>query len=258
MKELDDATLRMLTAKSGLPMQFVFKQIQLFEVLSKVLKASKNAGLKIVMKGGTALNNIYLTETQRFSEDADFDLYSKSEGLNKIVSIEGFETQGPWKRRNTLRYHSVYPFLGQKDCVRLEFTTNKLLKTAEPITTGTMISEITGTTLYDIPVYSFDDLVARKMNALRSRAEGKDVWDCYHAIPKTKKLKKAITAALESEKLEITAEESIQQTIEKLKNADAKNMMRITNPYIPTRLRPKDWRETVTDLIRQLELLLKK
>ncbi|HII53383.1 hypothetical protein COT30_00525 [Candidatus Micrarchaeota archaeon CG08_land_8_20_14_0_20_49_17] len=257
MAGIDELTLRALSARAGLPMQFVFKEIKLLEALSGILSANRDAGLRLVMKGGTALNKIYLRGVQRFSEDIDFDLFSETNNLKKIVAIDGFETQGPWRRRDTIRYHLAYNFAGQADTVRVEFSTGKLLKTVNPVANENVVSDITGNVLYGAPVYSLDDLVARKMNALRTRTEGKDVWDCHHAIPKTKKLKDAISHALLSEKLSLSAEEALGQTIAKLGKIDPKRIMKLTNPYIPASLRPDDWQSVVDELTRQIEMLLK-
>ena len=256
MAELDETTLRALAGTAGLPLQFVYKESKLFEVLSKIMTANKEAGYDIVLKGGTALNKVYFKGTQRFSEDIDFDMFTENAKLERIVDIDGFEMQGPWKIRNTLRFHLKYLFFGREDNVRVEFSTNKLLKTLNPIATESMTSEVTGTALFGIPCYSFDDLVARKMNALRTRAEGKDIWDCYHALPKTKDIKTAIKFALQSERLDMRVEDSLNETLLKLKKVDPKETMKLTNQYIPTSLRPNDWEEVIQTVYRQVEQLL--
>lgn len=258
MQEISENDLRMITIKSGIHMQFAFKEIKLFEVLSKILALNQKANLDIVMKGGTALNKIYLKDVQRFSEDIDFDIFSNSNLLKEIVSIEGFELEGPWRFRNTIRYYLNYSFFGQKDNIRVEFSTNKIRKMINDVELRDMFSAFTKNTLFRIPVYSLDDLLARKMNALRDRTEGKDIWDSYHAIPKSKNLKKAIKSALESEESTMTTEESVEKTLLNLKKADAKNLMKSTNMYIPVHLRPKDWNELIQGLIQQLESLLDK
>jgi predicted nucleotidyltransferase component of viral defense system len=193
---------------------------------------------------------------QRFSEDIDFDVFTKNAKLEQIVNIDGFEVEGPWKFRNTLRFHLTYPFLGRKDNVRVEFSLNKLPKTMNPIGDESMNSEVTGSTLYGVPCYSFDDLVARKMNALRDRTEGKDVWDCFHALPKTTDIKRAIKFALLSERLHIDVGDSLNKTLTNLKKIEPKELMKLTNPYIPTSLRPKDWGEIVESLQHQIQELL--
>ena len=258
MVEMNEAALRALSAKAGLPLQFTFKEVKLFEVLAKILQKNREEQLDIVMKGGTALNKIYLPGVQRFSEDIDFDLFSDKKNLGRITAIEGFETEGPWRMHNTLRYHLSYSFMGKKDNIRVEFVLNKGKETIMPVQSGSMISDITGTALYGVPVYGFEDLLARKMNALRERTEGKDIWDSWQAIPKAKKLKNAITLALASDHLNMSAQDSLEQTVAAVKNVDAKQVMKLTNPYIPTFLRPKNWEEVKNQLLARLQQLFEK
>lgn len=263
MIEINEITARTWAAKAGLPLQFVVKERYLFDVLSKVLDVNKGTDLKIIMKGGTALNKAYFKGIQRFSEDIDFDCFSKEKDKittikNMISTISEYTVEGPWKLKDTLRFHFNYLFAGRKDNIRVEFSLNKKLKTTKPLEKQNMISEVTDSSIYRVPVYAFDDLVARKMNALRVRAEGKDIWDCYHAIPKTKDLKKAITTALKSEDIKLTVEEALEETLKKLETVDAKQIMKLTDPYIPTSLRPKHWEGTVEDLIRMVKNMQEK
>lgn len=258
MVEMDESTLRSLAGKAGLPLQFVYKEVKLFEALSKILTANKETKYEIVLKGDTALNKVYFKGVQRFSEDIDFDVFTKDADLEKIVNIDGFVKEGPWRRRNTVRFHLKYKFLGRDDYLRVEFTRNKLLKTANPTVNESLSSEITGTSLYGVSCYSFDDLVARKMNALRTRTAGKDVWDCYVALPKTTDIKKAVKFALKSEALDLTVEEALNEISEKLKKADPRELQKLTNPYIPTSRRPKDWRDVINSLAHEIEAIKQK
>jgi predicted nucleotidyltransferase component of viral defense system len=253
---MDESLARSLAAKVGLSMQYVIKENKLFEALSKILNAKTE--LQLILKGGTALNKIYFSGIQRFSEDIDFDCFgdNRTERLQRIIeSVEGFKVEGPWKTKGTLRYHLGYSFLGRTDHIRVEFSLDKELKALNSVSYENMQSEVTGSVLYRVPVYSFDDLIARKMNALRTRSEGKDVWDCFHAIPKAKNLKEAIGFALESEGIKLSADDALDQTIAKLRSADPKQLMKLTNPYIPTSLRPKDWAGIVEDIIRYIKLV---
>ncbi len=257
MVEMNETTIRALAGRIGLPMQFVYKENKLFEALAKILTANQKNKYKIVLKGGTALNKIYFKDLQRFSEDIDFDIFTKDAKIEEIIQIEGFKLEGPWRFKDTIRYHLKYKFLNNEDSLRVEFAVNKLPHMVNQISNCEMSSNITGTILYGVPCYSFDDLVARKFNALRTRAKGKDIWDCYHAIDKTINLKKAIEQALKSEKIDMNVEEALQQSILKLKKVDVKEIMKLTNPYIPTSIRPKDWKEIVETLIDRIQNLYK-
>ena len=262
MPEAGESELKSLAAKAGLSKQFTFKEFKIFEALSALFRANSEHRLDFVFKGGTALNKAYFAGSQRFSEDIDFDFFSKEARAKKISrltslarSITGFTVQGPWIRRDTVRFNLGYSFIGRPDHVRLEFSIGKLSITLHPIALADLSFDITGNTLGRIPCYSLDDMVARKFNALRTRTEGKDVWDCFHGIPKTKELKKAIRLAMESEGISLSVDEAVSGAIKRLEKADPKKMMNATNPYVPLRLRPKDWEEAIMGVIRELELL---
>ncbi|NYZ60329.1 nucleotidyl transferase AbiEii/AbiGii toxin family protein [Candidatus Micrarchaeota archaeon] len=262
MAEPDETELKSFAAKAGLSRQFTFKEFKIFEAISALLAANSGFSLNFVFKGGTALNKAYFAGSQRFSEDIDFDLFSGGPRAKKISSLtslshsmKGFFVQGPWIRKDTVRFSLGYSFFGSPDHVRLEFSIGKLPLTLHPMASADLTSDITGVRFYRVPCYSLDDMVARKFNALRTRGEGKDVWDCFHGIPKTKELKKAIRIAMKSEGVSLTVEEAIAQAIKKLEKADPERMMKASNPYIPLRLRPKDWKEAVMGVIRELELL---
>jgi len=262
MVEMDETTLRALSAKAGLSMQFVNKETKLFEALSRILSANTETKLDLVLKGGTALNKAYFQGSQRFSEDIDLDYFSedpkkqKIENLKRLVnSLEGFEITGPWVFKNTIRFQLNYKFLGLPDHVRVEFAINKPLITANPIAKVDISSDITGNTLFGVPCYSLDDLVARKFNALRERTQGKDIWDCAHAIPKTKDLKKAIGYALKAEGNDIGVKEALDGAIASLKKVDYIKIRKLTNQYIPLEIRPRDWRGFMPTLIHEIEKL---
>ena len=48
--DLDETTLRALSAKVGLPMQFVYKETKLFEALSKIMSANSQTKFDLVLK----------------------------------------------------------------------------------------------------------------------------------------------------------------------------------------------------------------
>ncbi len=260
--KMDEITLRALAAKAGLSLDFVLKEFKLFKGINEMLSINQEYKAKLVLKGGTALNKVYLKGIQRFSEDVDMD-YLSEESKEKKVSVireimknvKEFSVEGPWFLRDNMRYHLGYLSFGKKDHIRFEFSLTKKDYTLRPIGTETMKSDITDSTIYGVPCYSLDDVVARKLNALRTRTEGKDVWDAYQAIPKTKKLKRAIGLALKSEGSEKTAKEAIEEMISKLKRADPKSLKKSTNPYIPFSLRLGDWEEVVFKVERMLREL---
>ena len=151
----------------------------------------------------------------------------------------------------------MYQFREQKDHLRLEFNLKNELATLEPPVINPIVSNILGTSIIGIKSYAFDDLVARKLNALKDRCEGKDVWDCFHALPKTRNIKKAVSKVLEIDGSEISVDEFFGMAITKLEAVDHNELLKSTNSYIPVHLRPKDWRDTIKSLILYLELAKK-
>ena len=59
MVEFDESFYNKFKVKTGLPLQYVIKEQKLFEVFTQIMLHNlSTAKLKIVMKGGTALNRI--------------------------------------------------------------------------------------------------------------------------------------------------------------------------------------------------------
>ncbi len=108
-----------------------------------------------------------------------------------------------------------------------------------------------------VTVYGLEDLLARKLNALKDRAEGKDIFDSYNglAIADIKKLKKAMPVALEDGSHKLTLEEFIDSISAKLNSVDAKKVQKLTNQYIPVRNRPTSWKIMISTLRDRLETM---
>lgn len=254
MAEIEEGFLRSVAGRFGLSVQFVYKDYKLMELLREMVILNAEAKLPIIMKGGTALNKIYFGGTQRFSEDIDFDYEGDSKKLSAfIVKIKEFPVEGPWRFHDVIRFHCMYKFRGQKDYIRLEFNTRANTKTSEPIALQPVTSGFFGISHIGIPAYSLDDLTARKLAALANRCEGKDIWDCFYALPKTKNIKKAVSALLGPGQ---RVDDFFRGAIEKLNNADPIVLAKTTNQYIPAYLRPKSWQDIVRTLASRLELIV--
>ena len=81
-----------------------------------------------------------------------------------------------------------------------------------------------------------------------------EMLDAYHALPLCESLDKALRCMLESEDDKETPREFIEKTCGQLKKMDAKKLTRLTNPFIPTPYRPKDWiqlRDTLALMLEQ-------
>lgn len=264
--ELDLEICRTIAIRYGLPLQFVFKEFHLMGVLSQIASLMTQIPGSLVFKGGTALNKAYLQKTQRFSEDADFDLVindasKKLIGFSKNLahSLKGYEITDFRKVSTTMQFYCVYETpLGAKDHVRIDIAPKKLL-TAKPLESNQIVSEFTQSSISGIKMYSIEDLTARKMNALATRMEGKDLYDVHTALPMCSKrvLKNAIGLMLESEGVDETLDLFLQKTTSNLKKSNPMKMRNLTNPFIPAANRPKNWEELKNDLLAKLENLQK-
>lgn len=252
---------RTLAVRHGLPLQFVVKEFFVFDVLGRI--ASLPApGEKIVFKGGTALNKVYLGGLQRFSEDLDFDSGTTSLAETRAAcgrlarGISGYDTTEFRRVKDTVQFHCVFNSpLGGRDHVRVDVAAKKIA-CARPLVAGRAASEFAQSVVAGFAVYSLEDLVARKLHALATRAEGKDFYDVYNALSLCGELRKPIEKMLESEESSEDAEGFVWKAISVVKKADAKKLRNLTNPFIPKNLRPPDWLELKNDLALKLERLL--
>lgn len=244
----------------GLPLQFVVKEFHVFEVLAQLAALTAHS-TGFVFKGGTALNKVYLGETQRFSEDLDFDLGVK--GITEVgeycreiaKKISGYEITEFRRVRGTVQFYCVFNSpLGGKDHVRVDVAAKKILA-ANPLEMKPAASAFTGSSVSGFRVYSLEDLTARKLHALATRAEGKDIFDVHNALPLCGKMAEAVKKMLESEGSRETPREFVEKAIGRVEKADVRKLRNLTNPLIPSGNRPRDWAELKNDLSLRLEWL---
>ena len=263
MLELNLEVCRTIAVQYGLPLQFVVKEFHIFEVLGQISRLTAPSR-RFVFKGGTALNKVYFEKLQRFSEDLDFDL--AVEDLKEVRSfcewlageIEGYEISEFRKVKGTLQFYCNYETpLGGKDHIRVDVALKRIIS-AKPVLLKQAFSFYTHGSVTGFYVYSLEDLVARKMHALRTRTEGKDVYDVSNALPLCASLSASVKKMLESEERDETPEEFIRKTILAVKRTDPRKLRNLTNPFIPVSSRPKDWSELKNDLILKLEQLFQK
>lgn len=256
--EINLEVCKTMAVQHGLPLQFVIKEFHLFNVLSQIASITAQEKCRLVFKGGTALNKVYLKKGQRFSEDIDFDLdVEDSRAFSRELAgkLEGYTISRFRKVRKTTMFFCDYESpLGGKDHIRVDIAGKKII-TSSALQIKSAVSEITHGSVIGFHVYDLGDLVARKMHALCTRTEGKDVFDVHSSLPLCKEMGKAISAMLKSEEKDQTPKEFLAQTLEAVKKADFKKLRNFTNPFIPMAYRPKDWRELKNDLILKLENL---
>lgn len=271
--DLNPEVCRNIAVQYGLPLQFVIKEFHVFEVLGRITAATacdsfENRGLaateNFVFKGGTALNKVYFEKTQRFSEDLDFDLgVGNIEDAKKWCrrlseKISGYTVEEFRRVKDTVQFYCAFetPW-GSKDHIRVDVAVKKILH-EKPLEMKPAVSEYAKLFVSGFKVYSIEDLTARKIHALGTRTEGKDLFDVYRALPLCGGMAGAMKKMLESEQFRGSAEEFVERTIDAVKKADAKKLQKLTNPFIPYPERPKDWRELKNDVALKLEALEKK
>jgi len=257
METPDMDVCRVLAAKHGLPLQFIVKDFFLMDVLSRLAAKQEDFG-NIVFKGGTALSKIYLEGVQRFSEDLDFDVETDSSGAKSICGkmagrIAGYKTGEIRKVRSTYQFECAYTsILGGSDHVRVDVAPKKIITDKKPVL-AQVSSPYSQKSVAGVRTYGLEDLTARKLCALESRTEGKDLYDAYSSLPLCKKMHGAISAMLCSEGRKETPAEFIEKTIAKVKTCDTKKAGNLTNPFIPSQNRPKSWVALKNSLVIMLE-----
>ena len=259
--ELDLEISKAITTKVGLPLKFVINEFHIFNVLWQVADFATKNNKKLIFKGGTALSKVYLGKAQRFSEDIDFDLDEDIEAVMQFSkelaqNIKGYTITEFRKVYKTIQFYCKYNSpLGEKDHVRVDIASKKIIASQAPITEYAT-SEFTNASVSGFYVYTIEDLIARKMNALCDRTEGKDVYDVYMGLSLCSSMAEAIAQMLKSEDKKETTKEFLQKTIEHVKKADYKKLRNLTNPFIPIAYRPKNWLEVKNDLVIKLENLI--
>ncbi len=256
--ELNLEVCRAIAVQHGLPLQFVVKEFHVFEVLGQ-LTAATSFSKKLVFKGGTALNKVFLGKAQRFSEDLDFDL--PVDGLPELRvfcsqlarEISGYEISELRRVGDTIQFYCGFQTpLGSRDHVRVDVAAKKIIS-SKPLEVRPAVSEYSQRSVTGFRVYSIEDLSARKLHALCTRAEGKDFFDAFHALPLCGGMDKAVQKMLDSEGSFQTPAEFLEKTVGNVRKADPSKLRNLTNPFIPTPYRPKDWLELKNDLALKLE-----
>ena len=240
-------------AKTGIGMQYILKETRVFDILSKIcpiiLSNTVLSEAKIICKGGTALNKIYLGDIQRFSEDIDLDIFfrddrSKDEKIkfikNNLIAplSSSYTIPKEARRRSIIHFRCKFKNeINMPDSVFLEFNVGEKITSNNKITNAS--STILSLTVDKVPVYSFHTLIAKKLKAFYERDEGKDVYDIYSSLKITNKINiiiKILEDILSSVNIEY--EDFRLRVLEKLQDEQKmKSLHGSTNPYIPRNLR---------------------
>ncbi|MDG6224230.1 MAG: nucleotidyl transferase AbiEii/AbiGii toxin family protein [Candidatus Thermoplasmatota archaeon] len=260
---IDPDDIERISRKRGLGLKFVSKDMKISILLEAI---SAWEGLDFALKGGTAINRLYLKNDQRFSEDIDIDLFGPGridERLSRVRElfddIQGFDIIGPRMLYHNARFDAIYTSeFGEKDRVMLDINIGyDRSYCVNPIERRPITSSIIAYPSAMVPVYSMEDLLAQKFMALENRIEGKDVYDIKMAL-NTKFdvgiLKSSIIQRLEMMKMEKDLSSFLDSLMER-RDLFLDNWVRImnaTNHYLPKDRRP-DWRSFIRTLFDDIQ-----
>lgn len=176
--------IRKLALDNELSINYILKDLE----ISKIFKILDSKLKNTVLKGGTGINRVYLKkENRRFSEDIDFDIYSKEdinivkEKLHQILKeqLKEYIVEKPRIMNETIRFDVYYTGI-QKDKIKLEFKLNKgIIKntTQKIVDYGFVPSSSAIYTTYDL-----EELINQKLLAFVNRTDGKDAYDLYYLL----------------------------------------------------------------------------
>jgi predicted nucleotidyltransferase component of viral defense system len=261
--------IRKTAIEKGLSINYISKEEKISNLLFQL---SNICDKNFIIKGGTAINRGYLQKNKfnRFSEDIDIDyicnkkVNQRIKDIKKIINkITFFDIKKERLLHRTLRFDCYYiNELNHKDRIMIEFylSHNRLLCSSKP-EKKLLKSNFIETNPCNFTIYSFEDLIARKIVALYRRLDGKDIYDVFYSLLldfDIKKVKKSLKLLLNFYKIEKDYKEVLMDITEKLKdNQKNKLICYSTNHFIPKHLRP-DWKMLILTLRHNLNNLIKK
>jgi len=173
---LSNSDIDFVQMKSGLGKKHIIKEKVLMHTLKLLEKYNEN----IILKGGTAINKVYLDEP-RFSEDLDYDCLDAG---NESMKIKEFLSQyfkvDRRKMHETYRIDCYYNGLSnQTDIVKVEIHQSNNI--------SGVVSKTAKSILFDdlfvgVRTYNLDELTKQKISAFLDRVEGKDFYDLYYIL----------------------------------------------------------------------------
>ncbi|WP_297421168.1 nucleotidyl transferase AbiEii/AbiGii toxin family protein [Thermococcus sp.] len=259
---MDERILKYTAARTGLGLNYIDKEEKISLLLSQLWRIF---GEKAILKGGTALNRVYLAKVgaARFSGDIDIDYFngnvetSAKEIIDGMRKIKDFNVKGPRILHRTFRFACYYTnTLGNRDRVKVEFYLSRAPYVEARI-------ELVKSPFIDsyptmFRVYSLEDLLAKKIVALYNRMEGKDIYDVFHALNMEFEMEKFLKALNLNTKFYHIEEDFRGGLISRLGQAkkNARYIGNSTNHFIPKTLRP-NWEELIESLRFKIEELFK-
>lgn len=143
---------------------------------------------RLCMKGGTAINKLYLGETSRLSVDLDFNhLGSKEEVLKEKRAVRELIMELLKKQDNCYDVHYERPYGltrikaryktvgGPDQNFKIEISHVERFPIISPVKKKIMTPD----GLADIVTYTLEELTATKLRALLERFKGRDIYDLF-------------------------------------------------------------------------------
>jgi len=238
---MDLRELRRLAAENELSLNFIYKDL----MISKALFGLQGND-KLILKGGTAINRIYLKDKKRFSEDLDFDYVFNGSpkgaipNLKNMVSgLSDFNIARTRIMNQTVRFDAYFVNpLNIRDRVMLEFRITKKAKAYDKtvVNYGFVPSDSSL-----VNVYVLEALFKQKLECVKNRRDGKDFYDLYYMADMCK--------------IKITKTE-VREIIERLNLSprEIRDVSNSTNHYIRRMLRP-EWETFINELKEKLKNL---
>jgi len=166
--------------------------LRLLEAL-KAIYSDSFLSERLYLKGGTALNKLYIKETSRLSVDLDFNAIGEKERVLKErkavrskITERLKEQDSNYKIGSRSRYelttiHAIYDSLfgGEKQRIKIEISNIErfaILGRAKKDITIPFSNE-----RFWVSTYEPEELIATKLRALYSRLKGRDIYDLYFA-----------------------------------------------------------------------------
>lgn len=188
MLELTETKLRTWANRIGVENLALAEQDYRLLTLLEILYSQDLISKKLLMKGGTALNKLYLKETSRLSVDLDFNhvggknevLRERPELRETLVTIlkEQDDTYRVSFKRNynqttvKAKYSSLTSVNQQ---LKLEISHIERIPIVEPVVREAISPQMS----FGIATYSLEELLATKLRALFERFAGRDIYDLY-------------------------------------------------------------------------------
>lgn len=191
MLELTETKIRKWAAKINvLNLSLAEQDIRLLEILKEIY-SNKFLEKRLYLKGGTAINKLYIAETPRLSIDLDFNIVGDKEEVfgnrNKIRDkimrlLKSCDPEYKIKFRST--YESTHiraqykPIFGELlQHIKIELSTVERFPVLEPVKRKLSLHD---GKIVDVSTYRLEELTATKLRALYGRLKGRDVYDLYH------------------------------------------------------------------------------